>query len=101
MKVVINKCFGGFGLSKLAQEKYALMKNINPGKWNNNFFENVDVFKIYRADSDLIKIIEELGNDANDAYSELKIVEIPDNVVWDIQEYDGREWVAEKHRTWS
>lgn len=20
---------------------------------------------------------------------------------WEIHEYDGREWVAEKHRTWS
>ena len=37
----------------------------------------------------------------NDGYSELKVVEIPDDVEYDIQEYDGNEWVAEKHRTWS
>ena len=30
-----------------------------------------------------------------------KIVEIPADVEWQIQEYDGMEWVAEKHRTWS
>jgi len=31
----------------------------------------------------------------------LKIVDIPDGVEWEIEEYDGMEWVAEKHRTWS
>jgi len=34
-------------------------------------------------------------------YSELKVVEIPDDVKWQLEEYDGLEWVAEKHRTWS
>jgi hypothetical protein len=28
------------------------------------------------------------------------VVEIPDGVEWEIAEYDGLEWVAEKHRTW-
>jgi len=30
----------------------------------------------------------------------LKIVEIPADVDWVLMEYDGCEWVAEKHRTW-
>ena len=30
----------------------------------------------------------------------LKMVEIPDDVEWEIADYDGKEWVAEKHRTW-
>jgi hypothetical protein len=34
-------------------------------------------------------------------YAELKIVDIPDDVEWEIDEYDGKEWVAEVHRTWS
>jgi hypothetical protein len=29
------------------------------------------------------------------------VVEIPDGIEWSIQEYDGLEWVAEKHRTWA
>jgi hypothetical protein len=37
---------------------------------------------------------------ANGSFSRLKIVEIPDGVEWTIQEFDGNEWVAEKHRTW-
>ena len=53
-----------------------------------------------RDDPNLIKVIETLGEKANGRFSQLKIVEIPDNVEWTIDEYDGAEWVAEKHRTW-
>jgi hypothetical protein len=53
-----------------------------------------------RADEDLIAVIEKLGNEANGPCASLKIVEIPDDVNWYVDEYDGREWVAEKHRTW-
>jgi len=56
---------------------------------------------IERNDPVLIQVIEELGTEADNRYSELKIVEIPDDVEWQIEEYDGLEWVAEKHRTWS
>jgi hypothetical protein len=31
----------------------------------------------------------------------LKIIEIPDGVNWYVEEYDGRERVAERRRTWS
>ena len=40
---------------------------------------------------------------SSDTDGKLKIVEIPDDVPedgWTIQDYDGKEWVAEKHRTW-
>ena len=33
--------------------------------------------------------------------SDLKVVEIPDDVEWEIEEYDGNEWVSEVHRCWS
>ena len=56
---------------------------------------------IRRNDPLLIQVVEEMGEKANDRYSELKIVEIPDDVEWQIDEYDGAEWIAEKHRTWS
>jgi len=48
----------------------------------------------------LIQTIETLGDDASGSLSSLKVVEIPDDVKWQIQEYDGIEWVAEQHRTW-
>ena len=55
---------------------------------------------ISRDDPVLIEVIEELGDAANGDCAELAIVEIPDDVEWEISEYDGREHVAEKHRTW-
>lgn len=55
----------------------------------------------YRSDSDLIAVIEELGEKANGKHAELKIVEIPDGVDWEIDEYDGIETIHEVHRSWS
>jgi hypothetical protein len=45
-------------------------------------------------------MVEEQGTAINTSYSDLRIVEIPDDVNWYIAEYDGREHVAERHRTW-
>lgn len=56
---------------------------------------------IPRDDLDLIKVIEELGSEANGKYASLKIIEIPDNIKWYINEYDGNETVEEEHRSWS
>ena len=56
---------------------------------------------IERNDPILVQVVEEMGSNADGGVAELKIVEIPDDVEWDIEEYDGTEWVAEKHRTWS
>lgn len=53
-----------------------------------------------RADPLLVQVIEELGKEANGACAELKVVEIPDGVDYEIDEYDGLEHIAEKHRTW-
>lgn len=55
---------------------------------------------IKRDDPDLIAVVKKLGKKVNGGCAELKIVEIPDDVEWIIDEYDGVEWVAEKHRTW-
>lgn len=54
-----------------------------------------------RDDPVLVQVVEELGTKANGRHASLKVVEIPDDVEWQIEEYDGAEWVAEKHRTWS
>lgn len=55
---------------------------------------------IPRTDTDLIKVIEEMGDEANGRCAQLRIIEIPDDIEWQIEEYDGNEWVAEKHRRW-
>lgn len=155
MKIVINNCFGGFGLSPLALKKFAARKGKECFFFRHSFKENTytpislddltdhDVFwtafsvpnpkdvlcdntkwhemsdekrkesnakynSIYlnsrpddRSDPDLIAVVEELGDTASGACAHLKIVEIPDDVKWEIDEYDGLETVREVHRSWS
>ena len=55
---------------------------------------------ITRDDPILIKVVEQLKEQASGECSKLKIVEIPDYVDYIIEEYDGYEHIAEKHRTW-
>ena len=66
-----------------------------------HWFLNTDVS---RDDPVLVQIVETMGvQAASGGFSQLAIVEIPDDVAadgWIIQDYDGVEWVAEKHRTW-
>lgn len=142
MKVVINKCYGGFGLSKEGMKAYARHKGIDiwieddekylalgmwtawlvpPDKrviqreddWHIMTFEERAEYNdawnaqtiycrnIDRNDPALVAAVEELQEEACGRAAELKIVEIPDDVVFSIEEYDGREWVAEVHRVWS
>lgn len=80
--------------------------------WNESSEEKKDELnKIYksislnsnpedRANKLLIQTIEELGEKANGNYAKLKIVEIPDDVKYQIEEYDGLEHISEIHRTW-
>lgn len=56
---------------------------------------------VARDDPYLVQVIEELGARANGRHAKLKVVEIPADVDWEIDEYDGDETIAEKHRTWS
>ena len=56
---------------------------------------------IPRDDPSLVAAVEALGKEASGRCSTLKVIEIPDGVEWEIEEYDGKEWVAEVHETWS
>lgn len=121
MKVVINNCYGGFGLSDAALREYAKAKGITvyeetDSSWGMTHFwttpptgdkqkddcrELLSNFALPRNDPALVEIVERMGEAANGSYSKLKIVEIPDGVQWEIKEYDGNEHIAEVHRTWS
>lgn len=113
-KVVINKCYGGFGLSDKAIKRFFELKEwtlviekANHGILDlyyykdsisdDNFFHDV---MIERDDPVLIQVVEELGKESFGQFAKLKVVEIPDGVDWEIEEYDGTEWIAEVHRTW-
>lgn len=134
MKVVINKCFGGFGLSDEAYEKligYGIpveksgndIQNDKPVifdleltpkgedkftdqlywryKGRDGFVSRYSSHGIERNNLLLVRVVEELGEKANTKFSKLAIVEIPDDVEWEIDEYDGMESVEELHRSWS
>lgn len=126
MKVVINRCFGGFGLS---QEAYKwLIKNKgwtiteytddgygykdpeaklvqvkSPVSRGDYYLVGNEEEQSFRSDPNVIECVETLGEEANDACANLQIVEIPDDLDgnWEIGEYDGTEWVQEVHRRWS
>ena len=113
MKVVINSDFGGFGLSDEAMRMYSDLAGLNlVGQkssfghtifYKNGIFEDEEALwegDIPRDDENLVKVVETLGSAANGNYSSLKVVEIPNDVNWFIQEFDGNEHVAERHRTW-
>lgn len=108
MQIVINKCYGGFRLSARALQMYADRKGLK----YKEVYDGVGVltdesgtyrsgYDISRDDPDLISIVYELGSAANSDCADLKIIEIPDGVEWQIEDYDGMEWVAEKHNIWS
>ena len=86
---MINKCFGGFGLS---QEAFKYV----------NVDEEFEYDRYVKRDNKrLVDFIEMNSPEvASGRYSELKVVEIPDDVDWVIEEYDGIEWVSEVHRIW-
>ncbi len=54
-----------------------------------------------RDDGKLVQVVEELGAEAANGHcAELKIVAIPDDVEWEIENAGGIEHVSERHRTW-
>ena len=114
MKVVINQCYGGFGLSDKAFERYLGIKRIAfesyVSRYNSRLYYQaghlkdedyyLSVYDIERNDPALVQAVEELGLEANSQHSSLKVVEIPDDVKWYVSEYDGWETIHEEHRTW-
>lgn len=93
-RIVINTCYGGFSLTEDAFNLYKAYASIE----NKHFYDG----EIERNDPILLQVLDQLGIEACEGkYSSFKIVEIPDGVDWEIGEYDGKEHVAECHRTWS
>lgn len=115
-RLVINRDFGGFSVSRdalhwLRQKGYQpAIDEIDIGEPWNAEEDPTDVRKPYldgfldhdnpRDDALLVQCIEELGEKANGPHAKLGIVEIPDDIQYQIEEYDGRECVAEVHRKW-
>ena len=130
MKIVINRCYGGFGLSHKAVSRYAQLKDMtlfthSDGTFQHYYkipvedydalrdiaYETGDYSKVNEAyfierdiprnDPALVQVVEELGKEANGQYADLGIVEVPNDLRWKIDEYDGLEAVVEISRRWS
>lgn len=138
MKVVINKCFGGYGFSVEAvqwleehgfdgehfrypaKEYYRnsedrLREDLE--KWRKYNKNSKSIFlTIFSKDgadvlSDspgprnhpmLVQCVEEFGSErASGDCGKLEIVEIPDGIEWEIDDYDGMESIHEQHRSWA
>ena len=154
-KIVVNRCYGGFSISRKAVEYIAKKQGrpcywfttkpgdldtlipcpkdtddiygmrstafdipnpqvvlAKPKKWlDMTMDERIAHNKLYekhshenrpenRADPLLVEAVEKLGKKSWGWAAELEVVEIPDGVEWEIDEYDGMEKVAEKHRVW-
>lgn len=114
-KIVINSDFGGFSLSDKAMERYCEIACIDyetvtssygmtlfykAGHANDDEFI-IDEYQFDRDDKILVHVVEQLKEEANGVHASLKVVEIPDDVKWFVDEYDGRECIREAHRVWS
>lgn len=137
MKVILNKCYGGFGVSQEAYELYAKKKGIeifvyklectndkpiyrktDMGSsiftitFTKDFGDYVDLYddnsekyilelcSNHREDPVLIEVVEELGDRANSPFSKLVVVDIPDGMEYEIDDYDGVETLHQKVEKW-
>ena len=119
MKIAINTCYGGFSLSPKAEYEvlkrmgYENIKYLNnkkeevpldSGSWFCNFYSNGEYVSMRRTDDrtnpHLIGVIEEMGEEADGNFASLEVIEIPDDVSWYIDDYDGMETIRENHRSW-
>jgi hypothetical protein len=82
--------------TKVPWEEWEVVKNKD--KKSSLYFSSRD---IDRKDPLLLKLIKQKGSKwVSGFFARLKIVKIPDDVDYIIEEYDGSEWIAETHRTW-
>ena len=86
-KVVINACYGGFGISEQAKEDLAKKKGMSVDDIS------IYLFDMDRDDTDLISLIEEKGVEyVNGELSSLTVEEYDEEKYsYSINEYDGWE----------
>lgn len=148
MKVVINRCYGGFSLSEKAFDRLielgvrrvpyiAQVRDPETGLYKSEPRNEGEVIIDYghpemvwgdggislethlrlcgrysaswlhskRNDPRLIQVVEELGPErdtgASGMCAKLVVIEIPDGIEWEVDDYDGMERVVESHRSWA
>ena len=106
-KVIVNKCWGGFSLSRKALHVLRKMGNKHAleetdfgeswpdsGKKRDAGMEHF-LSDIPRDDSDLIKVVKEMAGEADGDLSCLVIINVPDDKKWRVEDYDGMETIIE------
>ena len=126
MKIVINRCKGGFGISDEARQKlfihktdhvfFSSAREFGTIQFGLGFDESAtkiadgflsDDFRITwgadqgrrRADPDLVAVVEELGDRASAPGAKLRVFEVPDGADWLIHEFDGKEQIRLREET--
>ena len=112
MKIIINRCFGGFSVSNAAalkcrelgadwaqwpssvlkDEKYPDDSRVSPfdNVWNDGA----------RTCPHMIALVEEDSEFASGSCANLVVVEIPDDTEYEISEYDGQERIGPPIEYW-
>lgn len=98
MKIVKNACYGGYGLSDLALSRLSEITGKSITLCYDEYGWATD--NETRTAPELVQVVEELGEKANGSFANLIVVEVPDDVNWVIEEYDGYETIEEVHRSW-
>ena len=101
MKVLVNVCYGGYGISLEAEQLYFTKKGISfelieekYGRGKYLIDGEVAYAELDRDDPILIEVVEEIGSErASGEHAELLISEIPDGCDYSIHEYDGIEYI--------
>lgn len=83
MQVVINRCYGGFGLSAEVEEIIT------------NLLGEDGFHEMERHSPILVSLVKQMGERANGNCAKLEVVDIPDGLDYDIEEYDGYESLTE------
>jgi hypothetical protein len=94
IEVVINKCYGGYGLSAealcLIEERHPDYKDMEDSDR-----EHIDCYieSLPRSDPVLLEVVKELGQEASGTHASLSIMKIPKKYekYYEIDEYDGQE----------
>lgn len=116
MKIVINTDYGGFGLSTKAFKRLielGMTTTVFEGGELKDKKADIIIHKggVYysfvggqdsgmRTNHLVIQVVEELKDEANGPRAELEIIEIPNDIQYTIEEYDGLESVHEEHGSW-
>jgi len=101
MKIAINTCYGGFCVSKKVFDELGIEWDGYGYLDNRSFGIKDENYDVWRTNPTLIAAIKKIGcKAASGDCAEIAILDIPDDIKWTIDEYDGCESIHEVHRSW-